>query len=121
MRSFGFWLLDLVFASLRNLQAKIQNPKAKMVTVGALALVALEYWAPGQPAIYTPTGKAAPAVYSWLAGPQAAQTVPHDALLLELPMDAGGSPANTSPIYLMYGLAHDRPMLNGSANIIPPG
>src|SRR5437868_4920554 len=74
-------------------------------TVGALALVALEYWAPGVPAVYTPTGEAAPPLYSWLAGPQAAQVIPHDALLLELPMDAGGSPANTSPIYLMYGLA----------------
>jgi len=92
-----------------------------LVRVGAMALVALEYWAPGQPALYTPTGKAAPALYSWLAGPQAARAIPHDALLLELPMDAGGSPANASPIYLMYGLAHDRPMLNGSANIIPPG
>ena len=28
---------------------------------------------------------------------------------------------NTSPQYLLYGVAHGRPMLNGSPNIVPPG
>jgi len=101
--------------------AKIQNLKSKIVLALILALIVADYWAPGLPATATPTGAAAPALYRWLAGPEAARLIPHDALLLELPIGTAERPVNTNPIVLMYGLAHGRPMLNGSANIIPPG
>ena len=91
------------------------------IVSGVLALVALEYWAPGLPTVYTPTGEQAPAVYKWLAGPEAARLIPPDALLLELPVGTTSPPVNTNPIYLMYGLMHNHRMLNGSSNIIPPG
>jgi hypothetical protein len=84
-------------------------------------LIGVEYWAPGLPAVPTPTGAAAPALYRWLAGPEAARLIPTDALLLELPISTAERPINTNPITLMYTLAQGRPLLNGSANIIPPG
>jgi hypothetical protein len=36
-------------------------------------------------------------------------------------MDTQPTPITSSPIYLFYGLDHQRPMLNGSANILPAG
>jgi hypothetical protein len=56
-----------------------------------------------------------------LAGPEAARIIGPQGLLLELPMGNAPTPITSSPIYLFYGLEHRRPMLNGSANILPPG
>ncbi len=113
---FRFWILERMTPG-----SKIQNPKSKIALALVLVLIGVEYWAPGLPAVPTPTGAAAPALYRWLAGPEAAQVIPHDALLLELPISTAERPINTNPITLMYNLAHGRPLLNGSANIIPPG
>jgi hypothetical protein len=113
---FRFWLFERIQGS-----SKSQKPKAEIVFALLLALIVADYWAPGLPATPTPTGAAAPALYRWLAGPEAARLIPRNALLLELPIGTAERPVNTNPIVLMYGLAHGRPMLNGSANIIPPG
>ncbi len=84
-------------------------------------LLTADYFAPGFPARATPTGEAAPAVYRWLAGTEAAQVIERQALLLELPLgDLTTTPGNR-PMYLLYSLAHARPMLNGSADFTPPG
>lgn len=89
--------------------------------LGLTALVAIEFFAPGLPAQPTPTGAAAPPLYQWLASPEADRVIGPQDLLLELPMDTQPTPITTSPIYLFYGLYHNRPMLNGSANILPTG
>ncbi len=86
-----------------------------------LVLVSVEFFAPGVPSRPTGTGEAAPPLYRWLAGPEAARIIPKDALLLELPINDQPTAITSNPIYLMYSLAHGRPMLNGSANIVPPG
>ncbi len=87
----------------------------------ALFLVMLDFFAPGLRYITRGLGEAAPPIYRWLAGPEADAMIPGDALLLELPVGLDKTPVNTSPQYLLYGVAHGRPMLNGSPNIIPPG
>ncbi len=91
------------------------------VQVGLAALVAIEFFAPGLPAMPTPTGQDAPPLYRWLASPEADRLIGPQDLLLELPMDTQPTPITSSPIYLFYGLDHRRPMLNGSANILPAG
>jgi hypothetical protein len=88
---------------------------------GLAGLVALEFFAPGLPAQPTPTGENAPALYRWLAGPEARQVIGPKDLLLELPMGTTPTPITSSPIYLFYAQEHRRPMLNGSANILPAG
>ncbi|MDQ3704905.1 MAG: hypothetical protein M3437_06740 [Chloroflexota bacterium] len=87
----------------------------------ALFLVMLDFFAPGLRYITRGLGEDAPPIYRWLAGPEAEKIIPGDALLLELPVGLDKTPVNTSPQYLLYGVAHGRPMLNGSPNIIPPG
>jgi hypothetical protein len=87
----------------------------------ALFVVMLDFFAPGLPYITRGLGEEAPPLYKWLAGPEADKVIPGDALLLELPVGLDKTPVNTSPQYLLYGVAHGRPMLNGSPNIIPPG
>ena len=87
----------------------------------AIFLVMLDFYAPGLRYITRGLGEDAPPLYRWLAGPEADATIPKDALLLELPVGLDKTPVNTSPQYLLYGVAHGRPMLNGSPNIIPPG
>ena len=84
-------------------------------------LVGVDFFAPGVSMTPTPTGDTAPAMYRWLAGPEADKIVDKDALLLELPISDNPTPITSGPIYLLYSLSHGRPMLNGSANIIPPG
>ena len=97
------------------------NLKKSLIITLLVVLVGADFFAPGLPNQLTNTGKAAPPLYRWLAGEEAARTIPDNALLLELPVGEGKTPVNVNPIYLMYGLSHGRPMLNGSANIIPPG
>jgi hypothetical protein len=111
---FRLWLLERVKSA-----PALRTPQ--FATALVLVLIGVDYWAPGLPSVPTPTGAAAPALYQWLAGPEAARVIPRDALLLELPISTAERPINTNPITLMYGLAHGRPLLNGSANIIPPG
>jgi hypothetical protein len=84
-------------------------------------LVGVDFFAGGLPAVYTPVGDATPPLYRWLAGSESTKTIPKDALLLELPITDYEHPVTSKPIYLVYGLAHGRPMLNASINIIPPG
>lgn len=86
-----------------------------------LLLVGADFFAPGLPNQLTNTKESAPLVYQWLTGKSGQETVGSDELLLELPVGSSNSSVNTNPIYLMYGLQHKRPMLNGSANIVPPG
>ncbi|HET9495074.1 MAG TPA: hypothetical protein VFR15_12655, partial [Chloroflexia bacterium] len=87
----------------------------------AVVLVAVEFFGTGLPDVHTGTGAASPEVYRWLASEEGRAEVPPDALLLELPVSQGESAINTSPIYMVYELEHRRPMLNGSANIVPRG
>jgi hypothetical protein len=87
----------------------------------ALFLVMLDFFSPGLRYITRGLGEDAPPLYRWLAGPEADKVIPKDALLLELPVGLDKTPVNTSPQYLLYGVAHGRPMLNGSPNIVPPG
>ena len=89
--------------------------------VGLVALVTVDFFAPGLPVQPTPTGKTAPPMYRWLASGASEGLVAHDAVLLELPITQDKTPITSSPIYLLYSLSHGRPMLNGSANILPPG
>ncbi|HEX2910362.1 MAG TPA: hypothetical protein VH186_06100 [Chloroflexia bacterium] len=85
-----------------------------------IALVTVDYFAPGMPVMYTGTGVNAPPLYQWLSAESSKEVIAPDALLLELPISEP-TPVTNSPIYLMYSLSHRRPMLNGSANIIPAG
>lgn len=91
------------------------------VGVLALALVMLDFFAPGLRYINRGLGDEAPPLYRWLASAEADRIIPKDALLLELPVGLDKTAVNTSPQYLLYGVSHGRPMLNGSPNIIPPG
>ncbi|MEI6045125.1 MAG: hypothetical protein WCS37_12310, partial [Chloroflexota bacterium] len=84
-------------------------------------LVAVEFFAPGLPQVPTPMGEQAPALYRWLADPSSRTEVAQDALVLELPLTGPAVPININPEYALYGLLHRRPMLNGTANILPPG
>lgn len=93
----------------------------RALAAAAMLLVGAEFFAPGVPITYTPTGSATPVLYQWLAGPEARTLIPANALLLELPLSEYPHPITSNPIYLVYGLAHGRPMLNGSINIPPPG
>jgi hypothetical protein len=102
-------------------KSKLRGFGRPVLVILLLALVTADYIAPDLPAQHTPTGEQAPPVYRWLAGTEATTLIPKNALLLELPLTNEKNPVNTNPIYLMYGLFHERPMLNGSANIIPPG
>jgi hypothetical protein len=105
-----------------NLKSKVSGLKRIILVLMLLALVTADYIAPDLPARITPTGPQAPPLYQWLAGSEADSLIAKNALVLELPIgNEKNNMVNTNPIYLMYGLSHDRPMLNGSANIIPPG
>jgi hypothetical protein len=95
--------------------------RAGFIGCAVLALLMLDFFAPGVRAVDAPLGDAAPPLYSWMSGPDAASIIPKDALLLELPVGTDKTPVNTSPQYLLYDLQDGRPMLNGSPNIIPPG
>jgi hypothetical protein len=94
---------------------------AAAVPALTVVLVGVEFFGTGLPAVHTGTGAASPEVYRWLASEEGRAEVPPDALLLELPVSQGESAINTSPIYMVYELEHRRPMLNGSANIVPRG
>ncbi len=85
-----------------------------------IVLVTADFFAPGVPIQQTETGNNAQPLYAWLASAQAKEELPPNALLLELPIAEGPSPVNSNPIYLVHSLSHQRPMLNGSANIVPP-
>jgi len=90
-----------------------------------VGLVYADFFTPGWPSLGAPSvvglNENAPALYRWLANdPLAGNLVPRDALLIMLPLPTK-NPINTRPDFLIYGLYHQRPMLNGSANIIPPG
>ncbi|MBN9387030.1 MAG: hypothetical protein J0I20_03170 [Chloroflexi bacterium] len=117
----GFGLTWLAGLKPRFLKGKIQAAWKPALQTGLVALVAIEFFAPGLPAQPTPTGAAAPPLYRWLASPEADKIIGPQDLLLELPMDTQPTPITSSPIYLFYGLDHQRPMLNGSANILPAG
>jgi hypothetical protein len=117
----GFGLAWLSGLRPRFLKEAARPGWKPAVQFGLTALVAIEFFAPGLPAQPTPTGTAAPPLYRWLASPEADRLIGPQDLLLELPMDTQPTPITSSPIYLFYGLDHRRPMLNGSANILPAG
>jgi hypothetical protein len=108
-------------ASLARWAGARRAALAWAVPAVALLLVAVEFFGPGLPAVHTGTGAASPEVYRWLASDEGRAEVPPGALLLELPVGQGEDPINTAPIYMVYELEHRRPMLNGSANIVPRG
>ncbi len=97
------------------------NPGSGLLTLLCLGLVGGEFYAPGLPLTPTFVGPGAPALYRWLDGPEADGLISKAGPLIELPLGQDKNPATTSQLYLMYGLGHGRPMLNGSANIIPAG
>jgi hypothetical protein len=111
-------------ARLQRMGSKNWKP-IKVVRFGLivviLGLVTADYFAPDLPTQTTPLSEDTPALYRWLSEDETGKQIPKDALLLELPITNEKNPVNTSPIYLIYSLKHGRPMLNGSANIIPPG
>lgn len=90
------------------------------IAIGAMLLAGGEFYAPGLPMQAVGIGDTTPTVYRWLASASATPIVPSNALLLELPMNAS-NPVNTYPLYALYNLQYRRPLLNGSANIVPPG
>lgn len=66
------------------------------------------------------TGNEAPPLYRWLAQePESLQLVPKSALMVELPVNQ--PVVNSNPLYMLQSYFHQRPMLNGSANILPTG
>jgi hypothetical protein len=91
-------------------------PSMRALALVAPLLAAIEFFAPGVPAVKTGYGASTPLIYS-----QALGGLPPGSLLLELPVGDGEDPINTAPIYAVYGLQHRLPMLNGSSNIIPRG
>ncbi|MGA7731821.1 MAG: hypothetical protein WCD37_11190 [Chloroflexia bacterium] len=91
-------------------------PGMRTLALAAPLLAAIEFFAPGVPAVKTGYGLSAPPIYS-----QALGGLPAGSLLLELPVGEGEDPINTAPIYMVYGLQHRLPMLNGSSNIVPRG
>ncbi len=124
-RNFRFSIFDFRLG-IKNLSPKFPlspdpRPLTPILTLLLIGLIGADYFAPNQPAQLTPTGENTPAVYRWLASQEATRLVPENAILLELPISSEKTPVNTGPLYLMYGLGHHRPMLNGSANIIPYG
>lgn len=115
------WHLCLRIRKVKPSNSNNLNIKKGLIITFLIVLVGVDYFAPGLPNQLTNTGKAAPPLYNWLAGEEAALIIPGNALLLEVPVGEGRTPVNANPIYLMYGLSHGRPMLNGSSNIFPPG
>jgi hypothetical protein len=90
-----------------------------------VVLVAVDFFAPGWPFNTPPNSVGlqdnAPEMYRWLANnPEGRQLIPENALIVQLPLPATNG-VNTRPDYLLYALDHKRPMLNGSANILPHG
>ncbi len=113
-----------IFNALFNFLYPLRPTRHLLRSAGLLLILGLvmaDYFAPGLPTQPTPTGDSAPQLYRWLASREAEAVIPKEALLLELPISEEKSPVNTNPLYLMYGLSHGRPLLNGSANIIPTG
>ncbi len=108
---------------IQNSKFKIQNSKLKtwLWTILMIGLVGVEFFAPGLPQVATPMGEQAPAMYRWLADEVSRAEVSQDALLLELPVVGPPVPINSNPEYALYNLTYNRPMLNGTANILPPG
>lgn len=91
---------------------------AALVGIVAAVVAGIEFYAPGLPMQTVGIGANTPPVYSWLASPASASVVPANAPLLELPMNVA---VNTDPLYAFYNLQYRRPLLDGSANILPPG
>lgn len=89
-----------------------------MVGIVAALLAGIEFYAPNLPMQSVGIGANIPPVYSWLASSASATVIPANSPLLELPMD---QVINTNPLYAFYNLQYRRPLLDGSANIIPLG
>jgi uncharacterized membrane protein len=111
-------LENINYKRVFSLFPRLWRPLALVLLTG---LITADFIAPGLASNYTGTGEKTPEVYRWLAGSEARQIIHEDALVLEIPITVDSNPITSSPIYLMYGLFHDRPLLNGSANILPPG
>lgn len=97
------------------------NPARSWLPLAALALLMIDFFAPGLHHVDVPIGNDAPPLYRWLDSNESLATVPADAIVIELPVGQDKTPVNTSPQYLFYNLPVGRPMLNGSPNIIPAG
>jgi hypothetical protein len=110
-----------VAALVTRLKGKSLFHPASLALLLIPLLITADYIAPNVPIQPTPTGQNMPQPYNWLQSADATKIIGRDDLLLQLPMGTTPLPVNTMPIHLMYGLYHDRPMLNGSANIIPSG
>jgi len=112
-------------AALQRLKWNSKVVAPVLVGLIAISLVTVDFFAPGwpfsRPPITVGLNENAPELYKWFANaPEANLIVPLDALMVDLPL-SGSNSVNTRPDYLVYGLELKRPLLNGSANILPTG
>ena len=90
------------------------------VAVATLVLILAggEFYAPGLTTQAVGMNQDTPPLYQWLASPESQKIVPENALMLELPLNVASS-VNSYPLYALYNLQYRRPLLDGSANIVP--
>ncbi len=100
----------------RFLRLKL-NWSAAVATL-VLILAGAEFYAPGLTTQPVGMNQDTPPLYQWLGSPESQQIVPASALMLELPLNVA-SPVNSYPLYALYNLLYRRPLLDGSANIVP--
>jgi len=91
-------------------KSKIQNLKSKIVIVGLIALILLEFWSVGLIGPEFPAGQDIPQVYHWLQD----ETSP-DSVALELPFQGP-----SEFVYEYYSSHHWRHLANGGTGFTPP-
>jgi hypothetical protein len=106
-------------AALQHLKVRLWKINgASLVAILALLLTGGEFYAPNLAMQSVGIGANTPPAYQWLASSASLAQVPSDTVLLELPMNVI---VNTNPLYSLYNLQYQRPLLDGSANIVPEG
>jgi hypothetical protein len=106
-------------AALQHFKVRLWKFKgASLIAILALLLAGGEFYAPNLAMQSVAIATNTPPAYQWLASSASLAQVPPDTILLELPMNVI---INTNPLYSLYNLQYQRPLLDGSANIVPEG